>query len=70
MAKKRRSRKRTRRAVKAPTRIPRKDNAGLVFVACLFIGMGLGALFGATGTGTLLGLGVGFLAMFNIRSKR
>lgn len=37
--------------------------SGLVFVGCMFIGGGLGALLGAPQTGWLLGMGVGFLGM-------
>jgi len=42
---------------------------GLVFVAFLFIGMGIGLLFHREDAGTLLGLGAGFLAMAYLRYK-
>lgn len=37
--------------------------SGLVFVGCMFVGGGLGAMFGAPQIGWLLGMGVGFLGM-------
>ena len=37
--------------------------AGVVFVGCIFIGLGLGLLYNATATGILLGMGTGFIAM-------
>lgn len=41
-----------------------KDKVGgLLFVGCMFIGMGIGQYMGAISTGTLIGLGAGFLAM-------
>ena len=36
----------------------------LIFVACLFIGLGLGMLYGNVAVGVLIGLGCGFLGMF------
>lgn len=48
----------------------RADAAGgLVFVGCLFIGTGLGIYYGRPDVGSLLGLGVGFLAYGVMRSK-
>ena len=35
---------------------------GAVFLACLFIGLGVGIALGEGGVGVLIGLGVGFLA--------
>ncbi len=34
-----------------------------LFLASMFIGMGIGMLFNATGAGTIIGMGVGFLLM-------
>jgi len=49
-----------------------KDNAdvgGIVFVGCIVLGMGIGALVGQAGPGTLIGVGVGFIAMAMARAK-
>lgn len=37
--------------------------AGVVFVGCMFIGLGLGMLYNKTAIGIMIGLGVGFIAM-------
>lgn len=38
-------------------------SGGLIFVGCMFIGMGIGYFLGDLKTGLFLGMGVGFLAM-------
>ena len=43
--------------------------AGVLFVACLFLGMGIGMLYGRTWPGLIIGLGIGFLAMFLVKRK-
>ena len=43
--------------------------AGLVFVACMFIGGGLGLAFSRPDVGGAIGMGVGFLLMGLIRIK-
>ena len=43
--------------------------SGLVFVACMFIGAGLGLLFNRPEVGGAIGMGVGFLLMGFIRIK-
>jgi len=40
-----------------------KHLGGIIFVACMFLGMGIGMLFGRSGAGTLIGMGVGFVLM-------
>lgn len=43
----------------------------MIIAGCLLVGIGLGMLFGHTGAGTLIGLGVGFLLeYFWSRGKR
>ena len=42
---------------------------GLVFVACILIGAGVGMAFGKTAVGGTIGTGVGFLAMAILRLK-
>ena len=43
--------------------------SGLVFVACMFIGAGVGLAFGRPDVGGAIGMGVGFLLMGLIRVK-
>jgi len=47
-----------------------KEIAGLVFVACMFIGAGIGLLFGRPDVGGAIGMGIGFLLMGVLRVKR
>jgi hypothetical protein len=42
---------------------------GLAFVACMFIGAGIGMIFHHTGAGGFIGMGVGFLVMGFLRTK-
>lgn len=37
--------------------------AGVIFVGCMMIGLGLGILYNKTAVGILLGMGIGFIAM-------
>lgn len=41
-----------------------------VFIASMFIGMGVGILFGQAGPGTLIGMGVGYIAELVIGSLK
>ncbi|MFH1452075.1 MAG: hypothetical protein ABIF88_02800 [archaeon] len=41
----------------------KEDNSGLFIPAGLFLGLGIGGLFGDWGAGILVGLGIGFLGM-------
>lgn len=42
---------------------------GLVFVACMFIGGGIGLAFGHVEVGGALGMGIGFLLMAFLRAR-
>ena len=42
---------------------------GLLFIGCLFLGMGIGMYLESTKIGLFIGLGVGFLAMAATRLK-
>lgn len=39
------------------------------YIGCMFVGMGVGAIFNEAGIGTLIGLGVGFIASAIIERK-
>jgi hypothetical protein len=41
-----------------------KKPRDLLFLACLFIGLGIGIYYNMTAVGVLTGIGVGFLAAF------
>ena len=41
-----------------------------IFVGCMFIGIGIGYLFGHIPEGTLIGMGIGFLAKFIFTNKK
>lgn len=42
----------------------KKSPRDLLFLACLFLGIGIGYVYGNVAAGALIGLGVGFLAAF------
>jgi len=44
--------------------------AGLAFVACMFIGAGIGLAFDRPDVGGCIGMGIGFLAMAIIHTKK
>lgn len=46
-----------------------EEVAGLAFVACMFIGAGIGLLFGRPDVGGCIGMGVGFLVMGILHTK-
>ena len=47
----------------------RRESSDYVFVACLFIGIGVGIALNQVAVGVLVGLGVGFLGLFIARWK-
>jgi len=56
--------------VKAFQENDNKDIGGLIFVAFMFIGGGLGLLFGRPDVGGAIGMGVGFIAMAFFKAKK
>ena len=66
MAKKKTVRNRAvkKKVVEANNPKKKQDTHGLVFVACLFIGLGFGFALDNVVVGLFLGMGAGFLAMF------
>jgi hypothetical protein len=44
-----------------------ESEEGLIFVGLMFLGMGVGVLFGRADVGTLIGLGLGFIGMALLR---
>ncbi|RLE83871.1 MAG: hypothetical protein DRJ41_04130 [Thermoprotei archaeon] len=41
-----------------------------IFLACMFVGIGIGILLDAAGAGTLIGMGIGFLLASLIKLER
>ncbi len=39
------------------------EHSGLLFAGCVLLGLGIGMLYGETGAGILIGVGVGFITM-------
>jgi len=46
-----------------------EKTSGLVFVALMFIGAGIGLMFGRPDVGGAIGMGLGFLAMALLKSR-
>lgn len=48
----------------------KKNQSSVLVPACLLIGLGIGMILNQVAGGVLIGLGVGFLAMFIFRNKK
>ena len=46
-----------------------KADSGVAFVACMFIGMGIGWVYDQMVPGIIIGMGVGFLLMTYLRMR-
>ena len=43
--------------------------SGAVFVGCMFLGIGIGMIYDNVSIGTLIGMGVGFIASAIVKAK-
>ena len=43
--------------------------SGAVFVGCMFLGIGIGMIYDKVSIGTLIGMGVGFIASAAVKAK-
>ena len=46
-----------------------KKTEDLVFIGCMFMGIGFGMAFGKIAVGTLVGMGIGFIASGWVKSR-
>lgn len=47
----------------------RADIGGLIFVGCMFLGIGIGMILENVAAGTVIGMGIGFMGMAFLRTK-
>ncbi len=47
----------------------KKNSAGVLIPGCLLLGLGIGMFYGRPDVGVLVGLGIGFIAMFVFGKK-
>lgn len=45
------------------------NNSWFIFIGCMFVGMGVGAAINQEGAGTMVGMGIGFLASTFFKDK-